>query len=154
MQNSEEDEGFVYKPSNDLVSPQNEEEESDDEHFVYKPSDGALEEQSSPSHPEPTISPEPQREQSPEPAPAALTEPEPIPAPPSPLPLSRVEHEKIYAAATSGDLDLLQRLIQAAVADERATVFALVNEPSPRTGLTLLHLSASRGHYDVVQWRE
>jgi hypothetical protein len=124
----------VYQP----MHSHEEEEADDNEQFVYEPSSDAINNESNESNAnsEPKLATPP--------PPTAL----------APAALSRVEHEKIYAAATSGDLKLLQQLIQTAVADERATVFSLVNEPSPRGGLTLLHSVASRGYLEVVQWRK
>jgi hypothetical protein len=127
--------GFVYQPMDSAVHPKGEVQENDDnEEFIYEPSSDAINDNNT-------------NESNPDPKPVSPPSPKATPA------LSRVEHEKIYGAATSGDLDVLQRLIQTAVADERATVFSLVNEPSPRGGLTLLHAAASRGHLEVVKWR-
>ena len=71
-------------------------------------------------------------------------------------PLDEPPHEIEVGIARGGvcDLDLLQRLVQAVVADGRTDVFSLVNEPSVRGGFTLLHLAASRGYLDIVQWCE
>jgi hypothetical protein len=121
----------VYQP----MDPAAQQGEDENEHFLYEPSSDAANNKSN-ANSEPKL---------------AVPLP---PTAPAPVALSRVEHEKIYGAATSGDLRLLQQLIQTAVADERATVFSLVNEPSPRGGLTLLHSTASRGHLEVVQWRK
>jgi hypothetical protein len=64
--------------------------------------------------------------------------------------------EEIYAAAVSGDLHLLQTLFQTAVSSETGNTeaFALANDATTRTGLTPLHGAASRGHAEIVQWRE
>jgi hypothetical protein len=63
--------------------------------------------------------------------------------------LMNAEFEKLYGAASSGDLDLLMRLFRSSPVD----AFTVSNEASSRTGHTLLHCAASRGHLDVVSWR-
>lgn len=75
---------------------------------------------------------------------------------PSPIPpitrASPAQLEAIYAAGSSGDLDLLQKLFSNAKATGDVESFALANDASPRTGLTVVHASASRGHAKVVKW--
>lgn len=66
---------------------------------------------------------------------------------------SPAQLESLHAAATSGDLKLLQNLFKNAARNEDVEEFALANDASTRTGLTALHAAASRGHLDVVQWR-
>jgi len=77
-------------------------------------------------------------------------------APPSLVQRDPSQLEEIYAAAVSGDLPSLQELFQSAVASGTGNTeaFVLANDASPRTGLTPLHGAASRGHLEVVQWRE
>ncbi|KAG8804699.1 hypothetical protein FRC16_003589 [Serendipita sp. 398] len=62
--------------------------------------------------------------------------------------------EEIYAAASAGNLHLLQTLFQAAVSSESGSTeaFVLANDATARTGLTPLHGAASRGHVEIVQW--
>jgi ankyrin repeat protein len=74
---------------------------------------------------------------------------------------SIVEHdpaqlEEIYSAAVSGDLPLLQDLFQSTISSNSGNTeaFVLANDASSRTGLTPLHGAASRGHLEVVKWRE
>jgi hypothetical protein len=67
---------------------------------------------------------------------------------------SQLEFEKNYAAAASGDLDLLQRLFKRAMDNENIDTFTLANQASARSGLTLLHVAASKGHSRIVQWRK
>ena len=80
---------------------------------------------------------------------------------PSVIQPSLIEHdpvqlEQIYSAAVSGDLPLLQDLFQSAVSSSSGNTeaFTLANDASSRTGLTPLHGAASRGHLEVVKWRE
>lgn len=67
---------------------------------------------------------------------------------------SPAQLESLHAAATSGDLKLLKNLFKNAAKNEDVEEFALANDASTRTGLTALHAAASRGHLEVVQWRE
>ncbi|KDQ20611.1 hypothetical protein BOTBODRAFT_100253, partial [Botryobasidium botryosum FD-172 SS1] len=73
-------------------------------------------------------------------------------APPTVYP-SPSQLEATFAAASSGNLEQLQRLFQSALSESDAEAFALANDAAARTGLTALHAAASRGHLDVVQWR-
>lgn len=120
--NSGEEEQFSYTHQEE-VDEQNEEE--DENEFVY----------------EPTVSHEPEPEQHEPQQPSTRTSI-----------AGRVELEKIYGAATSGDLDLLQRLFRSAIEEGDLDSFSLANEPSPRSGLTLLHSAANKGHLDIVRW--
>ncbi|KAG8829514.1 hypothetical protein FRC17_006486, partial [Serendipita sp. 399] len=108
-------------------------EEDDDEPFVYP---GATDETQQPSHA--------QHEE------AIIVPVEP----PPPVERDPVVLEEIYAAATGGNLHLLQTLFQAAVSSESGSTeaFVLANDATSRTGLTPLHGAASRGHVEVVQW--
>lgn len=62
--------------------------------------------------------------------------------------------ENIYAAALSGDLALLQKFFSNATSQKDIEPFALANDAAPRTGLTAIHASASRGHVNVLRWRK
>lgn len=89
------------------------------------------------------------------PAPAPST-PSPSPPPP-PQPKrkpTQAQLEALYAAASSKDLPLLQRLFRDACQNDDVEEFALANDAAVRTGLTALHAAASRGHLEIVQWRE
>lgn len=82
----------------------------------------------------------------------------PRPLPDSTPPLQPQPHaspaqlEALYAAASSGDLPLLQRIIHNALQSGNVEPFSLVNGASSRTGLTALHAAASRGYIDIVKW--
>ena len=65
---------------------------------------------------------------------------------------SPAQLESLYAAASSGDLSLLQKLFRTALQTGDVEAFALANDASSRTGLTALHAAANRGFLDVVQW--
>ena len=90
-------------------------------------------------------------------SPLAPSNPTPIPSP-SPSPpqthASPAQLEALYAAASSGDLSLLQGIVRNASRTGNVEPFSLVNDASSRTGLTALHASASRGYLDIVQWRK
>jgi hypothetical protein len=76
--------------------------------------------------------------------PDVVSQPHPSPA----------QLEALYAAASAGDLVLLQRTLRSALASSDVGAFALANDASPRTGLTALHAAASRGYVDIVKWRK
>jgi hypothetical protein len=78
---------------------------------------------------------------------------QPVVTQPSLVEHDPVQLEQIYSAAVSGDLPLLQDLFQSAISGN-TEAFALANDASSRTGLTPLHGAASRGHLEVVKWRE
>lgn len=82
------------------------------------------------------------------------TRPAPNPTPPLPAQphASPAQLEALYAAASSGDLSLLQRIINNALQTGNVESFSLVNGASSRTGLTALHAAASRGYIDIVKW--
>jgi hypothetical protein len=73
-------------------------------------------------------------------------------APPPQTHASPAQLEALYAAASSGDLTLLQRIIRNALQTGNVEPFSLVNDASSRTGLTGLHAAASRGYLDIVKW--
>ncbi len=72
--------------------------------------------------------------------------------PPQKLP-SPAQLESLYAAASSGDLPLLKRLFRNALERNDVEQFNLANDASTRTGFTALHVAASRGFLEIVQWR-
>lgn len=129
----------------------------DDEPFVYP----AASEQ--PSHTSDSI-PHSPLEQSPEPEPqsvsseAAEGEQPTEDESPEPIPKSATSHptpaqlESLIAASSSGDLSLLQNLFRNALRTGEVEPFALANDASTRSGLTALHVSASRGYLEVVKW--
>lgn len=80
--------------------------------------------------------------------------PSPSPSPPTQTHASPAQLEALYAAASSGDLPLLQGIVRNASQTGNVEPFSLVNDASSRTGLTALHASASRGYLDIVQWRK
>lgn len=66
--------------------------------------------------------------------------------------LSPAQMDLLYDAAFSGDLPRLKALFEDA---QSAGVepFKLANDTSSSpTGFTLLHVAASRGHYDMTVW--
>jgi hypothetical protein len=80
--------------------------------------------------------------------------PSPSPTPPAQTHASPAQLEALYAAASSGDLPLLQGIVRNASQTGNVEPFSLVNDASSRTGLTALHASASRGYLDIVKWRK
>ncbi|KAJ7368155.1 ankyrin repeat-containing domain protein, partial [Mycena albidolilacea] len=107
-------------------SPQDSGEDDDDEEFVYPASEPQF------------VYP--------------ASEPQEAPAPPPVQHPSPAQLESIYAAASSGDLPLLQRLFRNALEAGNVEPFSLSNDASPRTGFTALHAAASRGYLDIVIW--
>jgi Ankyrin repeats (many copies) len=79
-------------------------------------------------------------------------DPNPNPSLPAQPHASPAQLEALYAAASSGDLSLLQRIINNALQTGNVESFSLVNGASSRTGLTALHAAASRGYIDIVKW--
>lgn len=86
-----------------------------------------------------------------------------VPAPEAhdtvPPPVAPVQHhpspaqlESLYAAASSGDLSLLQQLFRNALQTGEVEDFALANDASSRTGQTALHAAARKGYLDIVKW--
>jgi hypothetical protein len=65
---------------------------------------------------------------------------------------SQAQLEALYAAASSGDFLLLQRLFRSAFEYGEVEAFALANDASSRTGFTALHAAASRGYINIVKW--
>ncbi len=79
-------------------------------------------------------------------------DPNPNPSLPAQPHASPAQLEALYASASSGDLLLLQRIINNALQNGNVESFSLVNGASSRTGLTALHAAASRGYIDIVKW--
>jgi Ankyrin repeats (many copies) len=79
-------------------------------------------------------------------------DPNPNPSLPAQPHASPAQLEALYAAASSGDLPLLQRTINNALHTGNVESFSLVNGASSRTGLTAMHAAASRGYIDIVKW--
>lgn len=75
--------------------------------------------------------------------PAAPSQPRPSPA----------QLESLFAAASSGDLNLLKKLFKNAL-ESGVESFSLANDAMPRTGSTVFHAAASRGYIDIVSWRK
>ncbi|TFK29362.1 hypothetical protein FA15DRAFT_400136 [Coprinopsis marcescibilis] len=67
---------------------------------------------------------------------------------------SPAQLESLCAAASSGDFVQLQRLFKTATDSNAVQPFNLANDASTRTGQTVLHTAASRGHLAVVAWRK
>jgi hypothetical protein len=65
---------------------------------------------------------------------------------------SPAQLESLYAAASTGDLNLLKKLFKNALDAGEVEPFSLANEASARTGFTALHTAASRGYLDIVTW--
>lgn len=79
--------------------------------------------------------------------------PPPVEAKPAKAHPSPAQLESLQAAASTGDLNLLQRLFRTALRTGEVEPFALANDASPRTGLTALHAASSRGYLNIVKWR-
>lgn len=62
--------------------------------------------------------------------------------------------ESLYAAASSGDLHFLKQSFKAALESGEVEAFTLANHASIRSGFTVLHVAASRGHHALVVWCE
>ena len=73
---------------------------------------------------------------------------------PQPVQPSPAQLEAIFAAASAGDLPLLQKLFETALSQGDTQAFSLANDATSRTGLTALHAAANRGHTATVRWRE
>ncbi|KAI6035265.1 hypothetical protein F5J12DRAFT_18697 [Pisolithus orientalis] len=65
---------------------------------------------------------------------------------------SPAQLEALCAAASSGDLALLEKLFSTVLQSGELEPFALANDASSRTGYTALHSAASRGFLDIVRW--
>lgn len=65
---------------------------------------------------------------------------------------SPTELESLCTAASSGDLLYLKQLFMTAVESGEIEPFTLANHASIRTGFTVLHVAASKGHHDIVVW--
>ncbi|THH12226.1 hypothetical protein EW145_g143 [Phellinidium pouzarii] len=60
--------------------------------------------------------------------------------------------EALYTAGLSGNLTHLKNLVNEATSSGKFEAFALANDASPRTGLTVVHAAASRGHMNALKW--
>ncbi|KAH8118604.1 hypothetical protein DFH11DRAFT_1503082 [Phellopilus nigrolimitatus] len=135
------EEDFTY-PDDSTVSDNEEEggkEDSDEEEFKYpaSPMDPATE--SGPSTP----STQQQHQSQLELQPQLEYQPQ---AP------SSDQLETLYNVSLSGDLVQLKKLVSNATSYGGLEAFALVNDASPRTGLTVVHAAASRGHVNALKW--
>lgn len=72
-------------------------------------------------------------------------------APPQPTP-TPAQLEASFAASSSGDLNQLKSVFRNARETSFVEPFALANDASSRTGLTTLHVAASRGYLNIVTW--
>ncbi|KAF8493509.1 hypothetical protein JB92DRAFT_2796883 [Gautieria morchelliformis] len=79
---------------------------------------------------------------------------QPLETLPPPVQPSSAQLEAIFAAASAGDLPLLQKLFETALSQGDTQAFSLANDATSRTGLTALHAAASRGHAATVRWRK
>lgn len=153
--NDEDDEDFSYPVEEDDVHEQDNEgvigavrqteaeveapEDSDDEEFQY-PGDSPTQERAS--------TPIELQQEAPLPPDSGPSAQEPRVVRPTPAQL-----EALYAAALSGDVKMLRKLISNATNSGEMEAFALVNDASPRTGLTVVHAAASRGQLEALKWR-
>jgi len=80
--------------------------------------------------------------------------PDPTTSSPAQAQASPAQLEALFAAASSGDLPLLQRIVRNALQTGNVESFSLVNGASSRTGSTALHAAAGRGYLDIVKWRK
>ncbi|KAF7971765.1 hypothetical protein HWV62_19939 [Athelia sp. TMB] len=119
-------ESDTSQSTDDLISGPNSDEDSEEEEFVYPGIATPVEVER-----EPSVS---------------------IPATPAQNHPSPAQLESLFAAASSGDLPLLQKLFTTALQTGNVENFALANDASSRTGLTALHAAASRGYLDIVKW--
>ena len=165
LDNDDSEEAFRYPSDNEEeVSRGPAAPESDDEEFTYSAAaEGIL-----PPKPErvssPIASPPPAVEvESPRPASPAkahqdarqLSEHQLSPSPERgrpPAHATSAQLEALYDAGLSGDLSRVRALLEAATSSGDFETFALVNDASPRTGLTVVHAAASRGHINLLKW--
>ncbi|KAI0796558.1 hypothetical protein C8Q75DRAFT_199986 [Abortiporus biennis] len=139
-------------------------DESEDEEFVYPGAESEAE-----HVPETNQTPSPVEEQ--RVVPSTPIEPDhvhvssqastPEVAHGSPIPVQPISNtahptpaqlEALHTAASSGNLKQLQSLFKDALQNGELEAFALSNDASPRTGLTVLHAAASRGYLNIVKW--
>ncbi|GAW07703.1 ankyrin unc44 [Lentinula edodes] len=158
-----EEDRFVYDGESRSVSqsPSHREEEEEEE-FVYP---GLNAEDTTPLSPQespkpltpPTISElssRPRSDPLSESPPDLVLQAQPQEQAPQPLRThpTPAQLESSYAASSSGDLSLLQKIFVTAHETGGISAFSLANDASTRTGLTALHAAASRGYEDVVRW--
>ena len=67
---------------------------------------------------------------------------------------SMAQLEALYAAGLNGSLSTLRSIVEDATSSGELEPFTLVNDASPRTGLTVVHAVASRGHIKALRWCE
>ncbi|KAJ3920784.1 hypothetical protein F5877DRAFT_37357 [Lentinula edodes] len=142
-----EEDRFVYDGESRSVSqsPSHREEEEEEE-FVYPGLNG---EDTTPLSPQ-----EPRSDPLSESPPDLVLQAQPQEQAPQPLRThpTPAQLESSYAASSSGDLSLLQKIFVTAHETGGISAFSLANDASTRTGLTALHAAASRGYEDVVRW--
>jgi hypothetical protein len=144
------DEEFVYPGGENSASPGDQvlaaqpevatpqEVDADEEEFVY-PAAGT------PASPvEGSLSDSTRLGEHPIPALSVST---PVQSHPTPAQL-----EALYAAASSGDLQLFRNLFRNTLENGNLEPFTLANDATSRTGLNPLHAAASRGYLDIVKW--
>lgn len=139
----DDEQGFTYPEADDappehalnVVAPDSEEEE-----FTY-PADNP--ESPSATRPEPGPS-----STSPHSEPLEQVEVQPKPVKHAPT----AQLDALYTAGLNGNLSVLKKLVAEATSSSQIESFAFVNDASPRTGLTVLHAAASRGHLEAVKW--
>ena len=84
--------------------------------------------------------------------------PEPVLTPTSsppaqpPIRVTPAQLESLYTAGLGGNLTRLKQTIEEVTSSGEIGTFELVNDASPRTGLTVVHAAASRGHLDALKY--
>ncbi|KAJ3892916.1 hypothetical protein GG344DRAFT_87465 [Lentinula edodes] len=157
-----EEDRFVYDGESRSVSQSPSPREEEEEEFVYP---GLNAEDTAPLSPQesskpltpPTISElssKPRSDPLSESPPDLVLQAQPVNQLPQPLRThpTPAQLESSYAASSSGDLSLLQKIFVTAHETGGVSAFSLANDASTRTGLTALHAAASRGYEDVVRW--
>ncbi|KAJ3937313.1 MAG: hypothetical protein NXY57DRAFT_883847 [Lentinula lateritia] len=157
-----EEDRFVYDGESRSVSLSSSPREEEEEEFVYP---GLNAEDTAPLSPQesskpltpPTISElssKPRSDPLSESPPDLVLQAQPVHQLPQPLRThpTPAQLESSYAASSSGDLSLLQKIFVTAHETGGVSAFSLANDASTRTGLTALHAAASRGYEDVVRW--
>ena len=145
VHDDDDDDVFQYPASDDEGAEEqedtgNNEHDSEEEEFRY------------PVSPESPVATGPFE---PEPGPSSVIPPVPEPEVEQPKPIvhpTPVQLKALYDAGLSGDLVTLRQIVSNATASGEIEAFALVNDASPITGLTVVHACASRGHLDALKW--
>ncbi|CAO1635991.1 unnamed protein product [Jaminaea pallidilutea] len=65
---------------------------------------------------------------------------------------ANIDYDQVHKLATSGSLADLQRFFETTSRTNQLSTFALANEPSPASGLMLIHHAAKTGKLDVLRW--